>query len=348
LSNILLDDSLRIIADEHIPWDALSNSTVLVTGAGGLIGGALIRTLQALNEKYAYSIDIIALTRSRPERIDDANCNIFYIHDVRRPLTIKDNVDYIIHCAAVTKSLEMAQNPVGVINNEFIGTNNILTFATEKQIKSIVYLSSMEVYGVTNGEAVYATEDFQGYIDLKSPRSCYPQSKRMSECLCQCYHSQYGVPVKIARLAQTFGAGVSFEDTRVFAQFAKNAVSGKNIELHTDGKSRGNYCYISDTVRGLFTILLNGEPGGVYNVSNPDSSITIRQMANMLANKVFNGKISVMVDIPSNVSKLGYAPDSNITLSSKKLEALGWKSKYSLSDMYLRMIEYWHECGYID
>jgi len=347
LKGLLSEDNLQIISDPAIPWENLRNSTVLITGATGLVGGALIRTLQTLNEKYSFNVRILAVTRNSPKSFPATIGIIFYEHDILKPLVIEEDVDYIFHCAAITQSQEMAQNPVGVINTAVTGTNNILALAYEKQVKGMVYISSMEVYGISNGETVYATEDFQGYIDLKNPRSCYPESKRMCEGLCNCWFSQHGVPVKTARLAQTFGAGVSFGDTRVFAQFAKNAISGKDIALHTEGKSQGNYCYISDAVRGLFTILLKGEPGEAYNVANPESSMTVRQMADMIADKIFNGKISVTADIPADVNKLGYAPDSNIILSSEKLGILGWKPKYGLYDMYMRMIGHWRECGMI-
>jgi nucleoside-diphosphate-sugar epimerase len=167
----------------------------------------------------------------------------FFSRDIRDPLKIDNRVDYIFHCASMTKSRDMISDPVSVIKTSLDGTKNILELAREKQVKSIVYLSSMEVYGNTDPSLEFVTEDIQGFIDLTSPRGCYPMSKRMCECMCNCWHAQYGVPVKTARLAQTFGAGTPKTDSRVFGVGIRmNSLSkpkqflelhGKPIILHT-------------------------------------------------------------------------------------------------------------------
>jgi nucleoside-diphosphate-sugar epimerase len=159
--------------------------------------------------------------------------------------------------------------------------------------------------------------------------------------LCVVYTAQYGIPVKIARLAQTFGAGTPQDDTRVFAQFARSAIAGTDIELHTEGKSRGNYCYTSDAVRGLLAILLKGTDGQAYNIANPAASTTVREMAEMVANNICNGKIKVTVKIPDDIKKRGYAPDTGYVLNADKLKSLGWMPTYNLNDMYRRMLADW-------
>ncbi|MCL1848225.1 MAG: NAD-dependent epimerase/dehydratase family protein [Clostridiales bacterium] len=198
-------------------------------------------------------------------------------------------IDYMIHCSSITKSAEMAAKPVEVISTMVDGTRNTLEVARMYGCKAYVYLSSMEVYGATDPALERVTENNLGTIDLRNPRSCYPESKRLCESLCCSYHAQYGVPVKIARLAQTFGAGTPIEDSRVFAQFARRALAGEDIVLHTEGKSRGNYCYLADAVLGLILLLLRGEPGEAYNIANPIASMTIREMAELVAETVGDG-----------------------------------------------------------
>jgi len=201
----------------------------------------------------------------------------------------------------------------------------------------------MEVYGITDPSLASVSEKDLGAIDLISPRSCYPQSKRMCESLCVGYAAQYGVPVKIARLCQTFGAGCDQEDPRVFAQFARSAVAGEDIVLHTEGKSRGNYCYLSDAVRALLLILLKGDSGGAYNIANPEAGMTIREMAELVAGTVGKGKMSVVVNVPADIALRGYAPDVPLRLNADKLMKLGWQPTYDLGQMYARMIAYWKE-----
>ena len=102
--------------------------------------------------------------------------------------------------------------------------------------------------------------------------------------------------------------------------------------------SEGNYCYTRDCVLGLFIILLYGENGEAYNVANPKSHTTIAEMAHMVADKISNGKIKVIYDIPKD-NVFGYAEDTKMKLNSDKLQALGWTPEIGLEDAYKRMIE---------
>jgi nucleoside-diphosphate-sugar epimerase len=120
-------------------------------------------------------------------------------------------------------------------------------------------------------------------------------------------------------------------------------MAGEDIRLHTEGGSRGNYCHTADAARGLLTILLKGKDGEAYNVANPGASVTIREMAELVANKICGGGIKVVVDVPINIEKRGYAPDVNFTLNADKLKALGWTPKYGLDEMYRRLLADWRE-----
>jgi len=341
---ILCEDLNETIFDKNIPWRKLKNGTVLVTGATGAIGSVIVRTLRAASVEHNLDIKIIALGQNEAKAavLVEKYKAIFHKHDIRKPIELSQNIDYIFHCAAVTSSAEMILNPLRVCETSLKGTENILVLAREKQVKSMVYLSSIEVYGLTDLNLSLITEKDLGYIDITNPRSCYPESKRMCEVMCNCWLFQHETPIKIARLAQTFGAGTPKDDTRVFAQFARAAVAGEDVVLHTQGKSRGNYCYMSDAVRGLFLLLLKGKNGEAYNVANPAASVTVREMAHLVADKVAGGKVSVVINIPGDIEKRGYAPDVSYTLSADKLMALGWKPKYGLVDMYERMIRDWH------
>jgi UDP-glucuronate decarboxylase len=345
LSEVLLNDMENMASDREIPWDEFNGKTVIVTGATGLVGSAIVRALYAAKIKYSLSLRVFALGRdgNKAKMLTDNYAAEFIDHDICRPFNFSENVDYIFHCAAITNSQKMVSEPVEVIETSVLGTDNILRLAKEKHIKSMVYLSSMEIYGETDTKLKFINEEALGYIDLKNPRSCYPESKRMCESLCSSWCAQYGVPVKTARLAQTFGAGTSFDDPRVFAQFARSAMAGENIILHTEGKSRGNYCYITDTVRGLLLILFKGNDGEAYNIANPDASMTIREMAEMVADKITGGKVKALFEKPQDIENRGYAKDVTARLSAEKLMELGWKPEFGLEEMYQRMLRDWSE-----
>ena len=319
----VLEEDLKYIANYSLPYEEMKGTTVLVTGATGLIGVSIVRALVAIGD-----IKVIAHVRNREkaEEIYGAllQKNVeLYVDDITKEINVSENIDYIFHCASITTSKTMIEKPVETICTSVEGTKNILELAKNKKSKSVIYVSSMEMYGAFNNLNHDVTEKDLGYVDNLKIRSNYPESKRLCENMCIAYMSEYNIPVKIARLAQTFGAGILPGENRVFAQFAKSAIKGEDIVLHTKGISEGNYCYTRDCITGLLTILLKGKNGEAYNVSNPESHITIADMAYMVADKIAEGRIKVVFDIPSE-NKFGYAADTKMKLNSSKLQALGW------------------------
>lgn len=337
----VLDEDLQYIVNYDLPYEKLKGKTVLVTGATGLIGVSLVRALLAIG-----NIKVIAVVRNQEKAKNIYGSLIgqslqLYVADIRDELKIEDSIEYIFHCASVTTSKIMIDKPVETLMISVDGTKNILELARKKKCVSVVYVSSMEVYGAFNDSREIRENDL-GYIDHLKVRSNYPESKRLCENMCIAYGSEYGVPVKIARLAQTFGAGILPGENRVFAQFARSAINGEDIILHTKGKSEGNYCYTRDCVTGLLTILLKGENGEAYNVCNPATHITIAGMAIMVAEKIADGKIKVIFDIPKD-NKFGYAADTKMKLNSDKLQALDWRPQVGLEEAYRKMIDYMRE-----
>lgn len=317
---------------------------ILITGATGYIGSMLVKCIQNQNNDnkiLAVVRDLQKTFQLLPEGIEFLQTDLCDRRSVEQLLNAGSKVDYIIHCASVTKSAEMIAHPVEVIESIVNTTQNILEFARKGKIKSMVYLSSMEVYGnidCKDGHCVKEEEVCRGEIEILNTRNCYPMGKRMAENICYSYFKEYGVPVKIARLAQTFGEGVLSSDKRVFAQFAKAVREDSDIVLHTQGDSVGNYCGIHDTILGIMKILEKGVSGEAYNVVNEANTMTIRQMAELVAGEAAEGRIKVRFDIPKE-NIYGYAADTGLRLSGGKLRKLGWKPTESLLQMYLSVLQ---------
>lgn len=318
--------------------EQLRGKVVLVTGATGLIGSLIVRLLENLNNKKSLSIKIIAMARNK-EKFNELNFtkNVRGVfQDLKEQINISDSVDYIIHTACPTASSYMVNNAVELIEDTVIGTNNLLKFAKQVNCKGFVYLSSIEVYGVNNSNKMICEDDYK-YINHLKPRSSYPESKKLLECLCCSYAKEYNLPVMIARLTQTFGAGVSLDDNRVFMQFAKSVCKNEDIILKTTGQSSKSYIYTLDAINAIFYILFNGEYGNVYNVANENNYISIKNMAKFLINR-YNKSIKLKIEKSENNC---YSDTTKIQLSTKKLENLGWKPQYNLPEMFDRLIDYY-------
>ncbi len=338
----LLKEDIATIFNSNMKVENLNNKTFLITGVTGLIGSMLCRTLSCVAKQENLTVKILGMARNEKkakEILADVmeNSNITIVEqDISMPIQLEDKVDYIIHTACPTASNMFITKPVETIQAIVIGTANVLEFAKEVHCQSVVYLSSMEAYGQVLHENLLKPEDV-GYINPLSLRSCYPEGKRMAENLCMAYVSEYEVPVKIVRLAQTFGPGILANDTRVFAQFIRSALAGENIVMFTEGGSKRMYLDTMDAVSAVFKVLFQGKSGTVYNAGNVENYCSIKEMAELVIREFGQGKSKLVIDRSKDVGQ--YPPDNMLFLDVSPLQELGWKAKYNLKDMYTRMIQ---------
>ena len=327
---------------EKIDFSDFENSSIMVTGATGLIGSAIVKMLLEYNKTNDANIRVIALVRNEQKAKTvfnnySSNDLIITVSDICELEATNQEIDYIIHAASVTSSKAFVDSPVETINTSIKGTVAILEFAKANRIKSLVFLSTMEVYGtpLTN-DKIYETQGTN--LDTMAVRSCYPESKRMCENICTSYFKEYNIPIKVVRLTQTFGPGVEYNDGRVFAEFARCAIENRDIILKTKGETERNYLYLFDAVSAILTVLAKGENGNAYNAANEETYCSIYEMAKLVADKVANGNIGVIIEESSDITKLGYASTLKMNLSTEKIQKLGWKPLVSLEDMFKIMI----------
>lgn len=340
-----LDEDIKYLSQMEDILGTFKGKTILVTGASGLIGSIIVKALCEYESIHKSDLHVYAVVRNvkKAESVFKEYLNVNTLHvivsDINEKFTISRHVDYIIHGASITDSKLFVTRPVETIDTLINGTKNILELGREHQIEKFLFISSLEVYGKPD-ENYQVDENYVGYIDYSSIRSSYSEGKRMAECLCYSYCSEYGVPVVTARLAQTFGPGVEFNDGRVFAQFARCVINGENIGLNTAGRTYRNYCYTRDAVAAVFYILARGTVSEAYNVANKDTGITIADMANMVSNSNYLGKenIKVVFNHLAELKSFGYNPEMKIELVTEKLEQLGWRAEVDLEQMFVRMI----------
>lgn len=321
----------------------LEGKKVMVTGATGLIGRTIVDTLLNWNSKAKDSIHIIALVRNEKKAkkmFADVLSEKFQllVSDVCALEVTDIGVDYIIHTASQTSSKAFVNEPVETIMIGLNGTKKMLDFAVANKVKGFVYLSSMEVYGCpATDEKV--NEGNSTNLDTMSVRSCYPESKRMCENLCTSYVAEYGVPAMAVRLTQTFGPGVEYNDGRVFAEFARCAIEGRNIVLNTKGETKRCYLHTKDAVNAILTVLLHGKSGEAYNAANEETYCSICEMARLVAEKCSEFKIDVVINEGKDISQFGYAPTLKMNLDTRKLQKLGWQATINLEQMLKSMIK---------
>lgn len=347
MNYIILKDCESLYKEETMDWSRLKNSSILITGACGMLPAYMVWMLIYLNEYQNFHIRILALCRDsgRVEKVFGAYAKSSYfepvLKDVAEPIEIGGNLDYIIHAASPSGSQYFGMDPVGVIMPNVMGTFYTLELAKKKNVKGYLYFSSSEIYGKIEKEAIEETDC--GYLDSMEVRNCYGESKRLGENMCKAYSSQYGVHATVVRPAHTYGPTMNLKkDKRVYAGFVSNILNHEELLIMGDGFASRNFCYIYDAVFGYFKVLLDGDAGEAYNVSNPACQITIRGLAELLV-ELFPEKKLKIAYANHDAVYLENPYKKQSTISVDKLKSLGWRPQVSLKEGFQRTVDSFEE-----
>jgi len=342
--NALYKEDLSHICSLDLPFDLLKGSSIVVSGATGLIGSCFVDSLMALNVQKGLGCKVYALGRSaakaseRFSQYEGDPLFEFVSHDINLPLEIPEagEVGYVIHLASNTHPVAYATEPVSTITTNIFGTRNLLEFARNHSARRFAFASSNEVYGENRGDTELFDEKYCGYIDSNTLRAGYPESKRCGEALCQAYARQYGLDVVIPRFTRSFGPTLLSSDTKALSQFLRNALNGEDIVLKSAGTQFYSYTYVADAVAGLFYVLLKGESGEAYNISDESCDITLRDLAKTIAGLCGT---SVRFEIPNAVESAGFSKATKARLDSSKLRSLGWSAAYPITPALSRTLQ---------
>lgn len=311
-------------------------SRILVTGGAGFIGSHLCEAL--LNRRdEVFCVDNF-LTGSRKNIEHLLTSPFFHLveWDVIKPLdqsTIHPplSIVQIYHLASPASPKKYQQYSIETLLANSVGTYNLLELARETGAK-FLYASSSEVYG--NPQQHPQRESYWGNVNPIGVRSCYDEGKRFGEALVMAHVRKYDLDGRIARIFNTYGPRMDKDDGRVISNFIVQAISGTPITVYGDGTQTRSFCFISDTVDGLITLMEEEKGRGeVFNLGNPEEH-TIFEIAEKLLELTDSSSEIKLTDLPED-DPTRRQPD--ITRAKK---ILGWQPKVKLEDGLKKTIEY--------
>lgn len=319
--------------------DDIKEKTFFITGCNGMTGTGIIKWLLLENELHNANVSIIASTR-HPEIVPDyiePSDNISFCKFGSEDTFVQGkHIDYIIHAAAPTGRDFFVNHPFETISVIVNGTEKMINIAKLNPGSKMLFLSSLEVYGLPN-ETEPVKESYVGAIDSLNIRNSYPLGKKAAEFLCYSAAKEFGTHITIARPSAIQGLFQPYSVQRVFNELLRCIIEGNNLVMKSDGSSKKSIVYTMDAISAIFLILFKGNSGEAYNVTDPATFMSVKELTEFLF-KRFNEKLFIEYDI-QDVAKTGYLAHLSFTQDVEKLKALGWEPKTSLEDMYRIDIE---------
>lgn len=342
--NLSYQEDVRYASELPLPWDKLKNKSILISGASGLVGSCLIDVIMYRNKENDMNCKVYALGRNiekAKQRFSycwNDECLQFIPYDINQTFNREDIgiVEYVLHLASNTHPLAYATDPIGTVTTNIIGTYNMLEFAVHHNATRFAFASSNEIYGENRGDVEKFDEEYCGYINSNTMRAGYPESKRCGEALCQAYLKQKNLEVVVPRLTRSYGPTMLMSDTKAISQFIRKGIAGEDIVLKSAGTQFYSYTYVIDAVSGLLTILLCGESGEAYNISDETSDIMLKDLADIIAETAGE---KVIFEQPDSIESAGYSKATKARLESRKLQKLGWTAHYDIKSGIQRTIQ---------
>ena len=328
---------LDIIRKGISNWNMYRNTTVLVTGATGRLGRYIVEALVDVDLKYNLNLRVVGMARSNQKAIEVFGellefPNVSFIYqDVNTPIEYDRNVDFIFHTAGPAAPLDFKTSSVNTLWAHVNGTHNVLEFAVVHKTKKVFYVSTVEIYGTWKSNDLIK-EDDMGPMPTLQVRACYPEAKRLCETMLACYKTNYGIDFCGARFCHTLGAGILLDDGRAFAEFIDCALKGTDIVLHSDGSAMRTYTYTPDAINAIFMIMERGESGCMYNVAATENLISIRDLANLIAD--LSPKKTTKVVFSQEASAMPYLPFKLAIMDTSKIRELGWTPQTDIHKMF--------------
>ena len=338
IKNKIICDDIAAILEADLPWKKFKNKSILISGGNGFIASYIIKTLLKANIKYKLGLKLISLIReNKNSKIKNDNLKVIKVDLANFDNSCLPKTDIVIHAASKASPKYFAKQTIDIIKTNTLATINLLEYAKKIKSEKFLYISSGEIYGEIENYNSSIKEDFYGKINHLNKRSVYAESKKLGELICNSYTENNKLKILIARPFHTYGPGVNLKDGRVFADFVNSVVNQKDILLKSKGDSKRPFCYITDAIVGLFTVLLKGRKSNAYNIANPNCEVKIKDLAIVIANLIPDKRVNVKFTKKKHLSN----PLKRQNVSIEKIKSLNWFPKVGIYEGFERTIQFY-------
>ena len=301
---------------------------ILITGGAGFIGSHLCEELLSQgNEVICVDNFFTGQKKNIRHLLDNKDFELIR-HDITFPLFLE--VDQIYNLACPGSPIHYQKNPIKTIKLSTVGVVNMLGIARRCNAR-ILQASTSEVYG--NPKEHPQKEEYWGNVNPIGPRSCYDEGKRASESLMFAYKQQNQADIRVARIFNTYGPKMAFNDGRVVSNFILQALKGEDITIYGDGNQTRSFCYISDMVGGIVLMMNKENFDGPVNLGNPVET-TILELAEKIISLTNSKSKIVYSDLPVDDPE---RRNPDISLAWKKLK---WKPKIEIDEGLTKTVDW--------
>lgn len=318
---------MRDFKNEIIIKMAHKRKIILVTGGAGFLGSHLCDRLIE-DDNYVICLDNF-FTGKKENILHLLNHPNFELMKYDLINSISLEVDEIYNLACPASPIHYKKEPIKTIRTCVIGSDNMLSLAKRLQIP-VLQTSTSEVYG--NPLVNPQKETYWGNVNPIGSRSCYDEGKRCAEALFTSYHNESGVPIRIARISNTYGPRMAVDDGRVISNFIVAALKNEPLYIYGDGNTSRSFCFVDDLISGLIMIMNSGICDPI-NIGNPNENYKIKDLAKIIID---------MIGSKSSIFHLEETQDDPKMrqLDISKIQKLGWSPSMSLREGLKKTIKY--------